>query len=69
MTAITIPKKLTRGEEFVVVPREEYEQLFRFWAGAEPLSQHAKKSIKKGLKEIAEGNFLTSKQAKNALGL
>lgn len=25
MTTITIPKKVTRGEELVVVPRKEYE--------------------------------------------
>ena len=26
MTTITIPKKLTRGEELIVIPRKEYEK-------------------------------------------
>ena len=51
------------------MPRKEYERLFRFWANAEPISQHTKKSIKKRLKEISKGNFLTSNQLKDALGL
>jgi len=27
MVTITIPKKVTKGEDLVVVPREEYEEL------------------------------------------
>lgn len=30
-TSITIPKKVTKGEELVVVPRKEYEGLLRFY--------------------------------------
>ena len=69
MNTITIPKNLIKNDDLVVLPRREYERLFRFWENAEPISQHTKKSIEKGLKEIAEGNFLTSNQLKDALGL
>ena len=69
MTTITIPKKLIKEGDLVIVPRKEYERLFRFWANAESMSQRTKKSVEKGFKEIAERNFLTSRQVKDALGL
>lgn len=69
MNTITIPKGLIKNDDLVVLPRKEYEQLVRFWASAEFVSEHTKKVIKRGFQEIAEGKFLTSKQVKNALGL
>ena len=30
MTTITIPKKVTRGKELVIIPREDYERFLRF---------------------------------------
>lgn len=69
MGTITISKKLIRNDDLVVLPRKEYERLFRFWANAESMSARAKKAIEKGFKEIAKGEFLTSKQVKDALGL
>ena len=68
MNTITIPKKL-KNDNLVIITRKEYERLFRFWENAEPMPQRTKKSIEKGFKEIAKGNFLTSNQLKNALGL
>ena len=29
MTTITIPKKLTKGEELIIIPRKEYENFLR----------------------------------------
>jgi len=69
MAIITIPKKLIKEENLVVIPRKEYEQLIRFWASAEIVSKHTKKAIARGFREITKGNFLTSKQVKNVLGL
>lgn len=69
METNTIPKNLIRNDDLVVLPRKEYERLFRFWANAESMSASAKKTIEKGFKEIAKGEFLTSKQVKDALGL
>lgn len=69
MNTITIPRNLVKNDDLVVLPRKEYEQLVRFWASAESMQARTKKAIEKGFKEIAKGDFLTSKQAKNALGL
>lgn len=30
MTTVTIPKKVTKGEELVVIPRKDYEEFLRF---------------------------------------
>lgn len=30
MTTVTIPKKITKGEELIIVPRKEYEELLSF---------------------------------------
>jgi len=35
MTTITIPKKLTQGEELVAIPRKEYERFVAFVARKE----------------------------------
>jgi hypothetical protein len=69
MNTITIPKKLIRGDDLVVLPRKEYERLVRFWSKAESITKHTKKAVERGFQEIVEGKFLTSKQVKDALGL
>lgn len=69
MATITIPKNLIKNDDLVILSRKEYEQLFRFWTSAESISAHTKKTVEKGLREISEGKFLTSRQVKNALGL
>lgn len=69
MNTITIPKNLIKNDDLVVLPRKEYEQLARFWANAEALPKRTKTVIEKGFKEISNGEFLTSKQVKDALGL
>ena len=69
VNTITIPKNLIRNDDLVVLPRKEYERLFRFWANAEAMSAHTKKAIEKGFREIARGEFVTSKQLKDELGL
>ncbi len=69
MNTITIPKRLIKGDDLVVLPRKEYERLIDFWSKAESISQHTKKAVERGFQEIAEGKFFTSKQVKNELGL
>ncbi len=69
MNTITIPKKMARDGDLMIVPRKEYEQLMRFWTSTEHLAPRDKRAIAKGLNEIAQGKFLTSKQVHNELGL
>lgn len=69
METVTIPKKLVKKDDLVVVPRQEYEKLFRFWADAERITTKEKKSIVRGFREIKRGKFLTPKQFRHELGL
>lgn len=69
MSTISIPKKFAQQGDLVVIPRREYEKLVRFWTQAERLTKAQSKSIKRGLREISEGHFLTSQQLKRELGL
>ena len=69
MDTITIPRKLGKKGDLVVVPRKEYEKLARFWASAERITGREKKAIARGFREITQGKFLTSKQLKHGLGL
>lgn len=69
MATITIPKKLIRNDDLVVIPRREYEKLVRFWANTERLTKSQKQAISKGFQDIEQRKFFTSKQVKNELGL
>lgn len=69
MSVITIQRKLMQKDDLVIVPRKEYEKLFRFWVSAEPISKYQKRFIEKGFQEIARGKFFTSQRAKHELGL
>ena len=69
MNTITIPKRIAQKDNLVVIPRKEYEKLYRFWMSAEQLTQQGKKAVEKGFREITQGKFLTSKQVRHELGL
>ena len=68
MATITIPKKLIK-DDLVIIPRKEYEKLVRFWANTERLTKSQKQAVSKGFQDIEQGQFFTSKQVKNELGL
>ena len=63
-TAITIPKKVTKGDELVVVPRKEYEGLLRFYNIQQAAKKKAvkkeprlSKGLLQALKEVEEGKI------------
>lgn len=66
---ITIPRKLIKDDDIVIVPKKEYEKLFRFWSSAECLTGHEKQAIEKGFREIKNGKVFTSREVKRELGL
>ncbi len=50
-TTLTIPKRITRGEDLIVVRRQEYEQLQKHLAEV----KDALVKIRQGEKELKEG--------------
>lgn len=69
MATITIPKKITKGEELVVIPRKEYEELLELKKIPEfqPTSAQ-KKALTRARKNRQKGNFLTFNELKQKLG-
>ena len=51
ISKITIPKRITEGEELIVIRRQEYEQLVKRLAEV----KDALVKIRKGEKELREG--------------
>ena len=69
MTTITIPKKITKGEELVVIPRKDYERLLEFKKIPEfQPTPTQKKALKKARENRKRGNFLTLNELKQKLG-
>ena len=69
MNTVTIPQKLVKKGDLVVVARKEYEKLFRFWASAARITGKEKRAIVRGFQEIKRRKFFTSKEVRHELGL
>jgi len=60
MATLTIPKKITKGEELVVIPRKEYEKLL--------FKIELDRDLEKALEEVKQGKLIGSfRSAKEAL--
>jgi len=69
MATITIPKKITKGEDLVVLPRKEYEKPLEFKKISEfqPTSAQ-KRALIKARENRKKGDFLTFNELKQKLG-
>ncbi|MBU1014892.1 hypothetical protein KKI17_00415 [Patescibacteria group bacterium] len=67
MNTLTIPKKLTRRGELVVIPRKEYEELLDTHQWKEELDKDLAKSIAQYRKGQAAGPFRSAAQLKKSL--
>ena len=69
MTTLTIPKKITKGEELVILPREDYEKLLsqRIIPEYEPTLRE-KKEIQRSRDDYKKGKFMTIDELKHKLG-
>lgn len=69
MPTLTIPKKITRGTELVVLPRKEYEKLLTARIIPEyQATAHEKKALARARKNRAAGKFLTLDELRQRLG-
>ena len=69
-TITTIPKRITKGEELVVIPRREYDELRELKQIREFTPTPAqKRALKRGRKNHALGNFLTIDELGRKLGI
>jgi len=67
MSTVTIPKKITKGEELIILPRREYEKLLKF-----PEEKKADPELEKALEDVRQGRvigpFVNSKDLIDSLG-
>ncbi len=69
MPTVTIPKKITKGTELVVMPRKDYEKLLSQKAIPQFQPTRAdKKVLARARKNRAAGKFLTLDELKQKLG-
>ena len=69
MATITIPKKITKGEELVIIPRKDYEKLLELKRIPEFQPTAAqKKALKRARENRKRGNFLILNELKQKLG-
>lgn len=57
MTIITIPKKITNGKELVVVPKKDWERLWKI-AKRKIFQAELEKELKEALKEVKAGKII-----------
>jgi len=69
MNTLTIPKKLTKRGDLVVVPRKEYEDLLHFKKFYAQLDKDLDKSIKEYRAGKYYGPFKTIEEGKELLAL
>ena len=67
MATITIPKKLTKGEELVIIPRKQYEEFLKILKRYNKLDQDLNKSIKQVKKGKIVGPFNSVEELKKSL--
>lgn len=70
MSTMTIPKKITKGDELVVLSRQEYEKLLTVRKIIEfnPTNRE-KKDLARARKNRKEGKVLTLHELKQNLGI
>lgn len=69
MSTVTIPKKITKGTELVVIPRKDYEKLLSQKTIPEfKPTETDKKALARARENRAAGKFLTIDELKQKLG-
>ncbi len=71
MNTVTIPRKLVGKGDFVVLPREEYEELLRFGShdSEVSLTPLQKLALRRARRNLAQGQSLTLNGLKRKLGI
>ena len=69
MTTITIPKKLTKGEELVVIPRKEYEEYLhlRKVIPVVKMTVAEKREWQRAKKDYNRGKYITLEELEHEL--
>ncbi len=72
MATITIPRKITKGEELIIVPRKEYEEFYQWKEVAKLFKTFTptaaqKRDLKKAREDYKQKKYLTLDELKRRL--
>ena len=65
---LTIPKKLAKRGELVILPKKEYEDLLKRAVPLGRLTVAEKNDLEKARKEMARGDYYTLEELEHELG-
>jgi hypothetical protein len=74
MATITIPRKITKGEELIIVPRKEYEE-FSQWRGVIKTfktfspTPAQKRALREAREDYKKGKYVSLNELKRQLGI
>jgi len=57
MVTITIPKKITKGKELIIVPKEEWEKILKL-AKKKIAQLELERGLEEALKEVEKGEIV-----------
>lgn len=71
MNTVTIPKRITRGEELVVIPRKEYEEYLqlRKIIPVVKMTPAQRRDLEQARKDYKQGKYITLEQLEHELGI
>ncbi len=66
---LTIPKRLTKRGDLVIIPRSEYEEFLHWQRSVKTFKPTVaeKKALEEARKDFARGNYITLEELKNEL--
>jgi len=67
MSTVTIPKKITKGEELIILPRKEYEELLKFPSEKKEVDHELEKALEDVKQGRVVGSFTDSKDLIDSL--
>jgi len=72
MATITIPKKISKGEELIIIPRKDYEEFSRWQKVMKSFkifvpTKNQKRDLKRARQEYKKGNYFTINELKQKL--
>lgn len=71
MSTITIPKKITKGEELIVIPRREFEEFSQWQKTVKYFvpSREELKDLRKARDDYRKGKYITLNELKRKLAI
>lgn len=58
METLTVPKKMTKGEDLIIIPKKEYEEFLNFRKQKMPAGQTLDQELDEALEDVRQGKVM-----------